>query len=62
MNNGLSDILKAAFTNTIPVQRPLVEIPKKIDPNWLAGFTAAEGFVSLVLTNLLDQNYLWQFN
>jgi len=45
MNNGLPDILKAAFPNTIPVQRPLTEsqAPINIDPNWLAGFVSGEG-------------------
>ena len=56
MNKGLSDELKAAFPNIIPVPRPIVQCPfmqdqylscmkaKGIpDPNWLAGFTDAEG-------------------
>ena len=25
------------------MERPLVELPQKIDPHWLAGFTSAEG-------------------
>lgn len=57
INRGLSDELKAAFPGppqnflgyVIPVKRPIVTLPvgcevKKIfDPNWLAGFTSAEG-------------------
>ena len=43
INNGLSDELKAAFPNVIPVPRPLVEDQKIKDPNWLAGFASGEG-------------------
>ena len=43
MNNGLSEKLKAAFPNTIPVPRPLIMNQKIQDPNWLAGFTSGEG-------------------
>lgn len=45
-NKGLSDELKAAFPHVIPVKRPIVtpRSKKKIfDPEWLAGFTSAEG-------------------
>ena len=45
MNQGLSEKLKLAFPDVVPVVRPLVENlqGKIIDPNWLAGFTSAEG-------------------
>jgi len=43
MNIGLSRELKVVFPNITPVPRPLVELPENIDPNWLAGFTTAEG-------------------
>ena len=44
MNRGLSDRLKLAFPDSVPVmERPLVELPQTIDPEWLAGFTSAEG-------------------
>jgi len=50
LNRGLSDELKAAFPHVIPVKRPIVTPlagsgVKKIcfDPEWLAGFTSAEG-------------------
>ena len=43
MNRGLSEELKLAFPDVVPVVRPLVENPKIIDPNWLAGFTSGEG-------------------
>ena len=43
MNLGLSEKLQLAFPDVVAVERPLV-IDKKIsDPNWLAGFTSAEG-------------------
>ena len=43
MNRGLSDRLIVAFPDVVPVERPFVEIPKTLDPQWLAGFTCAEG-------------------
>jgi hypothetical protein len=43
INNGLSDELKAAFPDTIPVTRPSIVDQGIKDPNWLAGFTSGEG-------------------
>ncbi|RPB18024.1 homing endonuclease, partial [Terfezia boudieri ATCC MYA-4762] len=40
VNNGLSDDLKTAFPNIIPVARPQVELPIYINPHWLAGFAS----------------------
>ena len=33
LNLGLPDKLKSAFLNTMPVTRPLVEVPKTFDPH-----------------------------
>ena len=43
MNLGLSKELKAAFSDILPVQRPLVNNQEIMDPNWLAGFVSGEG-------------------
>jgi len=44
MNLGLSESLKQAFPDVIPIPRPLVELPiKDLDGFWISGFTAAEG-------------------
>ena len=43
MNRGLSEKLKLYFPHVVPVVRPIVENPQILDPNWLAGFTSAEG-------------------
>jgi hypothetical protein len=45
MNNGLSEELKSSFApqEIVPVKRPEVENILVSDPNWLAGFTSAEG-------------------
>ena len=53
MNLGLSEKLKVAFPYVVPVERPLVELPQKIDPHWLAGFTSAEGcfFINISASN-----------
>lgn len=42
MNKGLSAVLTEAFPNVYPVSRPLVEVPKNLDPHWLAGFSEGE--------------------
>jgi hypothetical protein len=43
MNYGLSEKLILAFPDIVAVKRPLVNCQEIADPNWLAGFTAAEG-------------------
>lgn len=53
MNKGLPEILKKDFENIIGRKIPLVIVPDKLDPNWIAGFTEGEGcfFVKLVKNN-----------
>lgn len=43
MNRGLSVKLLQAFPDVVPVERPEVSLPVTIHPEWLAGFTSAEG-------------------
>ena len=43
INKGLTDQLKTAFPNIIPIERPCVINQEIKDPNWLAGFTSGEG-------------------
>ena len=43
MNRGLSEKLKLNFPDVVLVERPKVNTPKTIDPQWLAGFTDGEG-------------------
>lgn len=43
MNEGLSDKLKAVFSDVIPAPRPVVVDHEIKDPHWLAGFTSGEG-------------------
>lgn len=44
MNKGLlSDYLKDKFPDIVAVERPKVEIPINIDPNWMGGFTSGDG-------------------
>jgi len=55
LNKGLSEELTQYFPDIIPVKRPIVEAPKNIDPNWLAGFTEAEGCFLIGITS--NQTY-----
>ena len=52
MNWGVSEKLSVAFPDAgaVPLERPKVETPKTIDPNWLAGFTSAEGCFKTKIT------------
>lgn len=43
LNRGLSSVLTAAFPGVIPYPKPIVSELKIRDPQWLAGFTSAEG-------------------
>ena len=43
MNKGLTEVLKKEFTDIIPENRPIVDKPLCLDPNWVSGFIAAEG-------------------
>ena len=51
MNLGLSKELKAAFPDTIPVLRPLVENQSILDPQWIAGFTSGDGCFYVKILN-----------
>ena len=50
MNLGLSEKLQLAFHDVVAVPRPEVKTPLTIEPNWLAGFTSAEGSYIIKIT------------
>lgn len=43
INKGLTEELKTAFPEIVPVSRPEVKQPENIDINWFIGFVDAEG-------------------
>jgi LAGLIDADG endonuclease len=43
INLGLSDNLKEAFPETVPVKRPRVNFSENIHPHWIAGFASGDG-------------------
>jgi len=43
MNRGLTDLLKEHFTDLILVKRPLVELIRVENLDWVVGFVDAEG-------------------
>jgi hypothetical protein len=43
LNEGLSDKLSEEFPDIVPALKPLIQSQEIRDPNWLAGFTSAEG-------------------
>lgn len=54
-NLGLSDTLQAAFPSIVPVVIPRFINDKSLDPNWLAGFTSAEGCFILDISDASDR-------
>ena len=50
LNLGISEELKAAFPEILPSERPLIVNQRIRDPQWLAGFTSAEGcfFINII--------------
>jgi len=51
-NKGLPEVLKETFPNITSIERPRVFDSKIPDPNWLAGFSTAEGsFMVSVMDN-----------
>ena len=70
LNLGLSDKLKIAFPNTIPVSRPKVRGENKkpiiYDPQWLAGFASGEGSFQVKIqksaTHKLKEKVTVEFN
>jgi hypothetical protein len=57
INLGLSEELKAAFPDTIPVMRPIVEDQEIKDSNWLSGFTSDEGCFLIIIKQKLTSGY-----
>ena len=49
INRGLSQKLKEAFPNVIPVNKPLILDLPVPNPGWLAGFTTGEGCFFIVI-------------
>ena len=43
LNRGLNKNLIKAFSDIIPVDRPVVECPNSLDPNGSVGFIEGEG-------------------
>lgn len=51
MNRGLTEKLKIAFPNSLGVLRPLIDFKEIPNPNWLVGFTDAEGCFNINTLN-----------
>jgi hypothetical protein len=50
LNLGLSDVLKSAFPNYIPVKRSLITNQQIPHPQWVAGFVSGEGCFFIKIT------------
>lgn len=59
LNLGISDELKAAFPETLIVERPLIVDQYIRNPQWLAGFTSAEGcfFINMIKSKGVSVGY-----
>lgn len=59
MKLGLSDLQKSEFINYNPVPRPIINYTEIPTPNWIAGFSSAEGCF-LVHISTSDKNKIGQ--
>lgn len=59
LNLGISEELKVAFPETLPSERPLIVNQRIRDPQWLAGFTSAEGcfFIQILKSKEVSVGY-----
>nr|YP_010608689.1 hypothetical protein PNX16_mgp082 [Drechslerella dactyloides]WAN89769.1 hypothetical protein [Drechslerella dactyloides] len=59
INLGLSPELKIAFPNVSVWNKPKLEVPNNIDPNWMAGLTSGEGcfYVSIVKNSKYNSGF-----
>ena len=60
LNLGLSEELKVAFSNIIPMKRPLVIDQVIKNPHWVAGFTSGEGCFMIQILKSSTHNTRFQ--
>lgn len=60
MNLGLSDLQKSEFINYKAVQRSIIRITEIPNPNWIAGFSSAEGCFLLTISKSCAKNKIGQ--
>ena len=58
INLGLSEKMIESFPKSVKVERPQVKNIKIQDPNWLRGFTEAEGSFQVIIKNSSDKTYV----
>lgn len=58
INNGLSEQLKIAFPDNIPVQRPINYKISICNSQWLAGFTSGEGSFGVKIRNPKGNSFI----
>lgn len=51
IGKGLSDNLTGVFSDIVPYEKPVINVPKLIDNHWLAGFSTAEGCFESIIRN-----------
>lgn len=47
INTGVSPKVAAAFPNIVPANKVEINLPEKLDPEWVSGFTAGDGGFSI---------------
>lgn len=47
INNGVSPKVAQYYPNIEAVLKPVIELPKTLDPNWVSGFVAGDGGFSI---------------
>lgn len=54
INRGMSNKVKKAFPNIIPVVKPIIHLPDNLNPQWVSGFVGGDGGFSIYVRPAKD--------
>lgn len=54
INRGMSSKVLSHYSDIIPVDKPIVNLPENLDPNWVSGFVAGDGGFSIYVRPAKD--------
>ncbi len=54
INRGVSPKVQSFYPNIIPQPKPVLNLPKKLDPYWVSGFVAGDGGFSIYVNKSVD--------
>lgn len=54
INRGISKKVLEHYPDILPVYRPVINLPKNLNPNWVSGFVAGDGGFSIYVRPAID--------